>query len=149
MCLLNISIQPRKISSGRTNSDDERADCETSNGILQQIRRTSTQQRRRGAHASIVVSRLERFAGIVSAPMRPRISPTYYPMAAWWTLSFLRGKLTIRRGGERLLPQVCLASPFTLQRRSAAAHPHSLTRPQVDHITNTRARSLNHAPSTS
>jgi hypothetical protein len=96
-----------------TDANDERADCETCDGVLQQVRRASTQQRRRGAHAGIVVGRLERLAVVVSAAMR--FLSTLYSLLtipSWrcGLLQVLRGKLTIRLGGERLLPHRLLGT---------------------------------------
>ena len=89
-----LSAHIRCILGGRrTDSNHERADCETGDGILQQIRRTSTQQRRRGAHASIVICRLERFTDTVSMLMRLNVDPTYYPIVALVDLVVFAGRV--------------------------------------------------------
>jgi hypothetical protein len=49
----------------RTDANDQTADGKTGDGVLDQIRRTSSQQSRRGPHAVIVVGRLEGFAAAV------------------------------------------------------------------------------------
>ena len=149
MCLplvrICFSLNPRK----HTDANDERADCEAGDGILQQVRRTSTQQRRRGAHAGIVVGRLERLAAYVSAVMRSRFTPTHYPMVALWTSLLLRGKLMVRLGGERLLPHVCLALAVH-PAASICSYPSSTPKPNpVDNTTTSRALWLYYAHSTS
>lgn len=75
-------------NTGLTDANDERADCETCDGVLHQVRRASTQQRWRGAHASIIVGRLEWFAAIISAAMR--FFPTLYSLSHCGVVDFYR-----------------------------------------------------------
>lgn len=82
MCLLTVSMCPLQALRKHTDANDQRADCEAGNSVLQQVRRTSTQQRRGGAHASIVVGRLKRLAADISAVIHFEIAPTHYPMVA-------------------------------------------------------------------
>jgi hypothetical protein len=53
-----------------TDAYDEPADGEAGEGILDQVRRASSQQSRRGAHAVIIVGRSEGFAVFVSDAIR-------------------------------------------------------------------------------
>jgi hypothetical protein len=69
-------------SGRRTDSYHQGADGEAGDSVLDQVRRTSSQQSRRGPHAVIVVGRLEGFAAVVNCllSMQP-CRRTHYPMA--------------------------------------------------------------------
>jgi hypothetical protein len=68
MCLPGVRQWSREIglSGKHTDSYNQRADSDTGDGVLDQVRRTSSQQSRRGPHAVVVVGRSEWFAVIVN-----------------------------------------------------------------------------------
>jgi hypothetical protein len=52
-----------------TYANDQRANSEAGNGVLDQVRRAGSQQGRRCPHAVVIVGRAEGFAGEISKPL--------------------------------------------------------------------------------
>lgn len=73
--MVYVSIQGKTRHGGEnmkpTDANDERADGEAGDGVLDQVRGAGTQERRRRPHLRIVVGRLEGFAGSVSVGHSP------------------------------------------------------------------------------
>jgi hypothetical protein len=77
----------------RTYANHERADGGAGDCVLDQVRRTSSQQSRRGPHAVVIVGRTEGFAGLVSDPL-PSMHTARLTIPCWLVeaLTVLRGK---------------------------------------------------------
>lgn len=76
-----------------TYANNERADGGAGDGVLDQVRRTSSQQSRRGPHAVVIVGRTEGFAGLVSDSL-PVMHLLRLTIPCWLVeaLTILRGK---------------------------------------------------------
>jgi hypothetical protein len=101
-------------SVGRTDANDQTADGESSDGVLDQVRRTSSQQSRRGPHAVVVVGRLEGFATAVrycTIPTEPGLLTIPWRRAE--TLAVLRGRNgPSRRGDASIAISTGVTKPF-------------------------------------
>jgi hypothetical protein len=96
MCLLGDQLGRREHgggSGGRTDANDEGADCEAGDGVFDQVRSAGSQQGGRGAHAGVIVGRLEGFAADVRTACWSGIRGTHYPMAA----AACRGEASVKR----------------------------------------------------
>jgi hypothetical protein len=82
-------------SGGRTDANDEGADGEAGDGVFDQVRRAGSQQGGGGAHAGVIVGRLEGFA----ADVRTDVGVMYEALTIpWWRrVESRRGESSVKR----------------------------------------------------
>jgi hypothetical protein len=82
MCLQAVRFGAKMRRSDCTDANDQRADGEAGDCVLDQVRGAGSQQRRRRPHALVVVGRLERFAAAVSTA--PHAVPSRSALTTAW-----------------------------------------------------------------
>ena len=88
-------------SGGRTDSNDEGADCEAGDCVFDQVRGAGSQQGGRGAHAGVIVGRLERFAaGVRTRRQRSRQRRHSLSHGGGGSTDLYWGLFSRRRGAE-------------------------------------------------
>lgn len=85
MVYVSITVRdcPVEMRTKRTYSDNQRANGDASYGVLDQVRRSRSQQSRRGPHAVVIVGRPERLAADINMiTCRSYAKHTHYGIVA-------------------------------------------------------------------
>ena len=103
MYLRKVRRGTERLRGARTDTNDQRADGKTGDGVLHQVRGAGTQEGRRRPHLRIVVGRLERFATPVSGGHSQYVRRMGALTSPWCLLGLRWCNRLFRRGTSRCL----------------------------------------------